>query len=273
MTPQEVIESGLLEAYAMGQCTPAEQQLVQDVLHHPHVQAQLHAIEDTLAALAEAGAQEPPAHLRTKVLRTIAQEALPKTPTPSPEATTHAAPAPARSNATRTWAITASLLAACLAIVAIIQYNQASLLRQQATNLQAELQTLRNESQLMATTTQNLQQDLAILAHHATHTVPVQGQDLAEGHFAMVYWNSAVKAVYVGEHNLPAPEAGKQYQLWAVSNGQVLDAGMLPLGQQATPSQLKNIDQAEGFVITLESEGGVPVAKGPLVGQGRVTTP
>ncbi|WP_350340234.1 anti-sigma factor [Paraflavitalea speifideaquila] len=47
----------------------------------------------------------------------------------------------------------------------------------------------------------------------------------------------------------PAP-AGRQYQLWALVDGKPVDAGMLDNCDGLC--QLKNIQQAQAFAITLE---------------------
>jgi anti-sigma-K factor RskA len=57
---------------------------------------------------------------------------------------------------------------------------------------------------------------------------------------------------------LPLASADQQYQLWAIKDGQPIDAGVLP--QQFAYSDLiamKNIDNAQAFAITLEKKGGV----------------
>ncbi len=75
----------------------------------------------------------------------------------------------------------------------------------------------------------------------------------------MVYWNKASKEVFIEIKNLPVPEAGKQYQLWAIVNGKPVDAGMITLTQgDSSLHKMKNFDAVQAFAITLEKEGGSP---------------
>lgn len=72
----------------------------------------------------------------------------------------------------------------------------------------------------------------------------------------MVYWNPDQQKVYVDAGQLPAPPAGKQYQLWALAGGQPVDAGMLQVNRQPGLQQMKPVGAAQAFAVTLEPEGG-----------------
>lgn len=96
-----------------------------------------------------------------------------------------------------------------------------------------------------------------------THQVNLHGTALAPDAHAMVYWNPERQRVYCSLTNLPAPPAGKQYQLWAEVRGEMVNMGILT----AMPMQLQPmlfIQAAESFNITLEPMGG---SDHPDVGQ------
>jgi anti-sigma-K factor RskA len=76
------------------------------------------------------------------------------------------------------------------------------------------------------------------------------------GMLATVFWNKQTKNVYVMPENLPAPPAGKQYQLWAFVGGKPIDAGLLNWENGNMLSPMKTIASAEAFAITLEGQGG-----------------
>ncbi|HUQ66477.1 MAG TPA: anti-sigma factor [Flavitalea sp.] len=73
-----------------------------------------------------------------------------------------------------------------------------------------------------------------------------------------VYWDTRTKDVYLAVNRLPAPESGKQYQLWAMVDGKPVDAGVFDLKDGAGMTKMKNIQKAEAFAITLEKRGGSP---------------
>ena len=74
---------------------------------------------------------------------------------------------------------------------------------------------------------------------------------------ATVFWDSRNKDVYVMAKELPKPNAGKQFQLWAIVDGKPVDAGMIS-PSCAGVCKMKNIPRAQAFAITLENTGGSP---------------
>nr|WP_242696311.1 anti-sigma factor [Longitalea luteola] len=92
----------------------------------------------------------------------------------------------------------------------------------------------------------------------------------APGSQATVLWDTRTKDVYLMVNNLPEPEAGKQYQLWAIVDNQPVDAGMLEMDKGRMMVKMKNIPRAQLFAITLEQEGGSPTPKGPMYVMGKV---
>ena len=69
-------------------------------------------------------------------------------------------------------------------------------------------------------------------------------------------------------NNLPAPTSGKQYQLWAILNGQPVDLGVIPndifVQKKALLLTMKNTIGAQAFAITLEKMGGNPTPEGQM---------
>jgi anti-sigma-K factor RskA len=59
-------------------------------------------------------------------------------------------------------------------------------------------------------------------------------------------------------NNLPQPASDKQYQLWALLNGQPIDLGMIEVKQERLLYRMKNVQNAQAFAITLEPKGGSP---------------
>jgi anti-sigma-K factor RskA len=72
-----------------------------------------------------------------------------------------------------------------------------------------------------------------------------------------VFWDSTSKDVLLNVGQLPTAPEGKQYQLWAIGANGPIDAGMVSL-DQINYQQMKAIDGATAFAITLEDKGGKP---------------
>jgi anti-sigma-K factor RskA len=68
-------------------------------------------------------------------------------------------------------------------------------------------------------------------------------------------------------NNLPQPASGKQYQLWALMDGQPIDLGMFDVDvqQKRLLVKMKNVQNAQAFAITLEDRGAnLPAPKGSI---------
>jgi len=111
---------------------------------------------------------------------------------------------------------------------------------------------------------------LQVLRDTNMAVVRMKGMPAYPQGMATVFWNKRSKDVYLMVNNLPRPEPGKQYQLWAIVNGQPVDAGMLNWDQSGIVASMKNIPQAQAFAITLEDEGGHPAPQGAMYVMGGI---
>ncbi|SEU07878.1 anti-sigma factor [Hymenobacter actinosclerus] len=289
---QHYIESGILEEYALGVLSADERAEVERVAQQePAVGRELAAVISGLDAYAEAHALAPPAGLRERVLEAWensiretgppAAPAAPVTPVvPAPPVAAvprmsvapaePAAPAdteggavvrqlPAAADAGRIrWLIAASV--ALLLISGLGNYLLYSRLKETESSLQvAQAEQSRYAATQQAALNERDQQ-LAILRNQAFRSVDLKGTPKAPDALARVYYNATTKAVYVDVRNLPELPEGKQYQLWALDNGQPVDAGMLNPATATGDSiqQMKNIASAQAFAVTVEDIGGKP---------------
>jgi anti-sigma-K factor RskA len=99
--------------------------------------------------------------------------------------------------------------------------------------------------------------ELAMITHHQTRRVNLQGVKKSPKSAVLVFWNANTKEVLLKVADLPAPPSGHQYQLWALENGKPIDAGILKVGSDSLGVQkMKTINNAQAFAITLEPQGG-----------------
>ena len=287
MDIQEYIESGILEEYALGVLSGPERTDVERVARqYPAVDQELKEIISGLDAYADAHAVTPPTAMRDRVLKAW-EESIRETAPGAVSEVTAAAPAPAVPHmvassaapeapaaavsheavvrqlpATDSGSRTRWLVAASVALFVLsglgnlLLYNR---LRQTEANLEvAQTQQSRYAATQQAAL-QERDQQLAILRNAAFRPIDLKGTPKAPDALARVYYNAQTKAVYVDVRNLPAPPAGKQYQLWALDNGKPVDAGVLATATAAGDSiqQMKNIASAQAFAMTVEDIGGV----------------
>jgi len=88
---------------------------------------------------------------------------------------------------------------------------------------------------------------------------------------ATVAWQPGRQSGVIRISNLPAPEPGKDYQLWAVDaeHKDPISAGVVRVDKNGVAQiRFKPVEKAEhvkAFAISLEREGGVPKKEGPIL--------
>ena len=175
----------------------------------------------------------PPARLKERIMRDIAIEP------------TRFVPMPIRrgSFAWVPWAIAALFIVFC----GVLALDRA--------RLQRELAATRAADPLMQT---------------IFFTLTPSGPAPAEAK-ATVAWQPGRQSGVIRITNLPAPEPGRDYQLWAVdaAHKDAVSAGVVRVDKNgAAQIRFKPVDmtqQVKAFAISLEREGGVPKKEGPIL--------
>ncbi len=255
MNTKDYIESGILDAYALGALPPEEAAAVeQAVSRYPELAAELAAIQATVSQMAGSAAVPPPPHMQQQIWNAI-QAA------DAPHVTTRQIPLP--PPATReglTWgraAVWAALIGSTVLNVLLI--NNSNRMKGEQTAMRTEVGELKQAQQQLAAEMDDYRKAQKMMADTATQTVVmhtvVQGHPMA----ATVYWSKQNGAAWVAMNALPVPPKGKQYQLWVIQNGKPVSMGVLP-GYMASTPGVKLVDMqvmnAEAFAISLEKEGG-----------------
>jgi hypothetical protein len=275
---QEIIESGRLEQYALGELDPAAQAEVEALARRfPEVRQELDDLLAGLGVYAEAHALTPPAGMRERVLGRVFADikntasAAPVAPVaPVAEVPTMrvsasnphvatAAPVVAPVSRSNGWAIAASVALLLSLVGNAILYTT----WQKTSN---DLTVALNEQTRFASTTQVMerrlsttQEQLHILRSPQEYkTVALAGTPAHPTAQARVMYNKVSHRVYLDVAQLPPLPPGKQYQLWALDNGKPVDAGVLTAATTAGEDmqQMKDIASAQAFAMTVEPTGG-----------------
>ncbi len=88
---------------------------------------------------------------------------------------------------------------------------------------------------------------------------------------ATVAWQPGRQSGVIRISNLPAPQSGKDYQLWAVDaeHKDPISAGIVRVDKNGVAQvRFKPVEKAEhvkAFAISLEREGGVSKKEGPIL--------
>ncbi len=87
--------------------------------------------------------------------------------------------------------------------------------------------------------------------------IDIKGLEKSPGSNVLAFWNPETKKIYVEVMSLPVPPPDKQYQLWALSNGKPIDAGVMDVDpSDKSLHEMKSMEDAQAFAITLEPKGG-----------------
>ncbi len=248
MNLQNFLESGLLESYILGQCSPDERKIVEQMLaEHEMARKEKDAIEAALEQYATARAVAPPGWMRGRILDQIS------VPSASPVA------APAATNWLK---ISCFALAAAAALATALYFNAHSKTQQ----LETEKNTIQQQAinceqeRTQAQRTNDVQ--MAILTDPNTKGVKLNWIDAttnAPGAVGMAFNNQDKNTTYLRLTNLPALAANEDYQFWVITAGnpnpQPLDVIRY---QDSVLIQTQFRDQAQAFAMSIEPKGGSP---------------
>ena len=174
------------------------------------------------------------------------------------------------------WAI-----AAALAIFCGILFADRARVRRELASTQSETSRVQSELAQAQSETSRVQRELADarakdpLQTTAVYALAPSGPAPAEAK-ATVAWDPETQTGVIRIAKLPPPGPGRDYQLWAVdaAHKDPVSAGIVKVNPDGSAEiRFKPVDvaqQVKAFAISLEREGGVPKAEGPilLVGTG-----
>jgi anti-sigma-K factor RskA len=261
---QEFISSGILESYVLGTASGEEIRMVRGMeMQYPEVKAEIEEIEASLVAYAEAETNSPSAGLKSRITNMIFEDKKPS----RPQGSVVNIRSLDGSSRWMKYAIAASLgLLIGLSAFTFSLYKSLEKAKYALNEVRAENEVLETElgeqmetmmAQSKALSEKEL--ELALVAKPGSKMVMLKGLDLAPDASAMIVWNKNDKQVYLNSVKLPPPPEGRQYQLWAIVNGKPVDAGVFVVtGGTFRIQQMKDIQDAQAFAITLEKEGGSP---------------
>ncbi|MFA0963858.1 anti-sigma factor domain-containing protein [Roseivirga sp. BDSF3-8] len=267
MNVQEWINSGIIEAYVLGDLSVEEAREVEAMAErHPEVRDEIKAAGQTFEQLARKTAVTPRKELRHSILEAIPEKpstdtsgsATAGTVTPtekSRETPVHSISRRRSDSAPWKFALAASVV--LFIIASVFAANYRGLWRDAEERLEdyiVENQLVRQDYQVLRSNYEQLRELQNVYADPAFSRIPLNGTEAFPSTYATVYWNPGSEEVYLAPGGLPQPQKGKQYQLWAIVDGEPRSAGMV--SDLNGVNVMQQIDDASAFAITLEPEGG-----------------
>lgn len=237
MDLQSFIQSGLLEAYALGQCSPEDRALVERMLaEHPEVRVELSSIELAFERFAAAQAVEPPKGLKDRILVQIGQEISKPKPQPLMSAP------PTNKTPLRIFQALAFLFAAGCAFL-LLQNRDLS---QKQERLLFSADSLQQQLLRCNTSLQQPNPIAELLCDPATRRILVSD---GKGINTLVYYNPRLNRMAYDPNSLPDPKPGKYYQFWAIVGDAPVSMGMRA---DDVCESMRRVGQAAAFAISEE---------------------
>ncbi|MFA9213747.1 MAG: anti-sigma factor domain-containing protein [Candidatus Methylacidiphilales bacterium] len=249
MSNSDIIESGILECYALGMCSDSEKLEVEKLCaENTMAEKELVTIQKTLFLFGQAHQVHPKPEVKNNIFAQL------NIKEPRKEEAKIITLAPKKYN----FSIAASLALFGISVVAnIVIYLKYQSANEQVLALSGKNSQMAETLKTNKVRLENMNSELAFIGNEQTSKIPLKGVAKSPESMVMIYWNKQTKEVYAEVKNLPQAAEGLQYQLWAIVDGKPVDAGMIAKNSSdSVLLKMNNFETAQAFAITLEKEGG-----------------
>ena len=247
MNIKDYISSGIVESYVLGLSSAGEAaEFEQLCSRHPDLVAARNDFELKLEKWLFSEAVPPAPAIKEKIMNAIGQEGLPnQVPVITMESRKYTGSAsPMR------WLAVASIL--LLLVSAYFAYDFYSKNKE----LEAQLNLSRTKENEMNEKMKEVEQENQMMSDPNVAVVNMVGTQTSGRSTANIYWDSTSSNVYLVVKNMPQLPSDKQYQLWALIDGQPKDLGLFDVGDgKKLILKMKDTQKADAFAITIETRG------------------
>ena len=265
-----IISSGDLELYVMGMLPPDEAgKMEQLIALFPELKEEADRISMALEAAANQSGLAPGASVKAKLFSQI-KELKENEHKDISNTDEHAQELPAKPATVSTgkvvvmkqdnkrWMMAASMTGLVIFMgLAIYLYTRTQQQNNEMVRMQNNLDSANYNMQQLQQENLASGQLLRIMQDDNFKPVNLEEVPGKPDATVQVYWNTETKEVYLVDISLPQAPAGKQYQFWAIVDGQPVDGGLLDNVKQYA-QKMATFPKADAFAITLENEGGSP---------------
>ncbi|MGH1517240.1 anti-sigma factor [Chryseobacterium sp. JK1] len=255
MNTKEYISSGIIESYILGHASPEEAGILECVMkNNTEVKEAVEEAQKTLENLATAQAVTPPDDLRSKIWNTIQEQQVEEEVQPVIALDIPSNKAQEETKIEGKGNIWKNLAIAASVILILSIAGNMFWMREEAER-KIEIAEMNTEKQLQDTEMQKMNQKIGMFSNPDMQMVMLKGVEKHTDSKAMVFWDKKTKEVYLNAESLPKAPTGMQYQLWAITDGKPVNAGLYSDNKDSLIA-LAQIPNAQAFAITLEKEGG-----------------
>jgi Anti-sigma-K factor rskA len=248
---EEIISSGLLEAYVMGDTTSIENaQIEQWRAQYSEVNDEIVSIEKNLEAYAFANAITPSDKVKQKITAIINTPLQPLANNNNGNGAKVVSMTPWKNIAAA--AVALLIGSAIFNVIYFGKYKDASAKYEDSEKKIASLNANLSEEA----------NDMNVIRSKYSLPLKLKPDIAPKDADAKIYWLTNTGEIYIDPSNLPATPKGMQYQLWAIVDGKAIDGGLIVSKDGKLRMQkMKTFGKAQAFAVTLEVEGGVVASK------------
>ncbi|HEX6192740.1 MAG TPA: anti-sigma factor [Chitinophagaceae bacterium] len=247
MNIKDYISSGVVESYVLGLSTEDDKQEFEQLCaRHPELVAARNEFEIALEKRLFNEASTPASGIKSRIMEAIRQDtSVNQTPIITMENRNNV-----RNSSPMRWiAVAAVILLLVSAYFAFNFYTRNK-------DLEMELARSRNAETEMNDKMKKLEDETRIMSDPNVAVVNMVGTQAPAKATANVYWDSTSSNVFLVVKNMPQLPSEKQYQLWALIDGQPKDLGLFDVGDnKKLILKMKNTQKADAFAITIETRG------------------
>lgn len=259
MVIKEYISSGVLELYAAGILSESESKEVEEIIKKfPEAKLEFEKIQNALYISISQNLKNPSEKVKDSILSNINSRETPVSNIHKFNESLKQEPVNKKQNSAYRY-----LMAACIAFL-LLSLCANYILLQKLKDADNEISILSDQRKIIVQEYEAVHKklslaskDMEIMKDRNYKMADLKGLEISPGSNVLAFWNPDTKKVYVSVNNLPVPPPDKQYQLWALSNGKPVDAGVMDVDpSDKSLHQMKSMEDAQAFAITLEPKGG-----------------
>lgn len=262
MDIKEYIESGIIESYVLGAVSDQERREVECMSKiYPEIEAELRLNQASIESYVKSIQVDVPTGIKDQLMDQI--KSIPQDSKLTIVKNENAEVKDDNSSSIvfmRRVAAAAVILVLVTGGVLITQYNSNQNLKAKYAELEinsnSQKAELSDELKGLTATLDEMVLREQIISSKQTKEYQMDGTANQPDARAKVYWNASEKNLLLSSMGLPAPEEGKQYQLWAIAGGVPVDLGVLDKKRVFSKPISVDVNNLQAFAITLEKDGG-----------------
>lgn len=240
MDIQSFIQSGLLESYALGQCTPEERVLVEEMLSkYQEARTELEGIEQALEKYANAQTVPPPPGLKERIMEEIDRIGMPSTLTVD-------------KTMYRVYQAAVAAVFLLLGTTGYLWFQKTQSDTNQE-NLQKQVAQLQQELSASLTRNASCREIVDFIRKPETKAFKMDNKKDAP---AFVFHNTTTSncTALLDVAALPTQLTGKYLQFWALVDGKPVSMGMIQMDAESGFQAFPCVENAAGFAVSVEDK-------------------